>query len=142
MKPHQVYGQGSGRAAWDAWGAKTYGSGWTATKDRYRRSRWTPRRCFWCLGLDGLQYNHLTYKLVRNHPTHGPGWTPLFTVLPLCERDHKIETALTRLFRRAFGRSGFEHLVVTLAGWLLLRGVPTVALFVGEAYAWGLTPWA
>lgn len=133
----------TGTQAWREWGARTYGPGWTATKQRYWRSRWTPKRCFWCrrrqagyrLG-GGLQLNHLTYLFVRSHRLHGAGWTPLWTLLPLCDRCHRVETWLTRKARSLLGRGAdrWAHLLVTLGGWVASRGAPVLA-------AWWAMTW-
>jgi hypothetical protein len=132
----KAYGVPDGTAAWKDWGARVYAEpGWSDTKKRYWASRWRSRRCFWCQSRDGLQLNHLTYRLVRE------GRTPLFTLVPLCERDHKIETWWSRQLRRKWLvplRVGMgPHVAATLHGWLVIYGTSSTALFVAEHQLFG-----
>lgn len=138
MRPRDTYTDRSGAAAWREWSRVVHGPGFEETKRRYWASRWTPKRCFWHLGREGLQLNHLTYRFARRNN----GITPLWTLVPLCARCHGIETWVSRKLRRRWAaplRLGLgPHVAATLYGWLVLRGVPAAALFVGEAYVTGL----
>jgi hypothetical protein len=131
--PERVQDERSMAEAMAAWGAVVYAEpGWSRTKDRYWRSRWTPRRCVWCRTPRGLQLNHLTYVFARRFRG---GWTPLWTLLPLCARCHGAETRWTRALRNVTPRlvDLWAHAVVTVGVWAVSRG----ALLVGVWAAWG-----
>jgi len=121
------------------WLDKTYGAGWKATKRRWYASSWTPRRCFWCLARGPVQLNHLTYLFVRFHPDHGAGWTPLWTLLPLCGRCHKVETWAARKLRKFTGKrlDRWTHALVTLGWWVASRGALAAGVFALELWIVG-----
>lgn len=141
----------AGNEAWAAWSGRVYAEpGWTNRKKRYHRSRWLPHRCVWCRLAAGLQLNHLTYLLV--HPldswalkallgSREPGWTPWFTLLPMCARCHTWETWMTRKLRRILPRRGdlIAHAFVTLGVWALTRTAAVVAAWQAGVFAgwWG-----
>lgn len=112
--------------AWSDWSARVYGEPrWSDTKARYWRSRWTLARCLWCRARRGLELNHLTYVFARRFM----GWTPLWTLIPLCHRCHVVETRWTRVVRRVWPWG--EHAVVTFGVWLASRGALVVGLWYG-----------
>jgi hypothetical protein len=115
------------------WADRTYGPGWTATKTRYWSSRFTRKRCVWCWrkAKPGrfLDLNHLTYRFVR-----GDGWTPLWSVVPMCRTCHRVETWLTRRFRPGMRRrrQRWAHAWVTFG----VVGGQLLALAVLVGWGW------
>lgn len=112
--------------AWSDWAARVYGEPrWSRTKARYWASRWTLARCLWCRARSGLELNHLTYVFGRRWA----GYTPLWTLVPLCGRCHRLETAWTRRARRMI-RWG-EHAWVTFGVWAASRAFVLGAAWLG-----------
>lgn len=117
------------------WSARTYGPGWTETRQRYWAStaRWRRRRCFWCRrGQPGtrwasrrrLQLNHLTYRLSDN-----TGRCPLWALRPMCPTCHGIETWLTRRYDPG-RKQPWAHAIVTYA----VRWAMYVPMWASAAY--------
>jgi 5-methylcytosine-specific restriction endonuclease McrA len=113
------------REARRAWDAATYGPGWDATKDAFWKHPFTWKRCVWCW-KDLKQsrrrdLNHITYRRVR-----AGGWTPLWTLTPMCRRCHKVETWIVKRRRPHMKRrrQAWAHAWVTFGvmfgQWLTL----------------------
>lgn len=112
--------------SWALWSARVYAKpGWPNTVARYWRSRWTLARCLWCRSRRNLQLNHLTYIFARRWW----GYTPLWTLVPLCSRCHHLETRWTRRVRRVLPWG--EHAWVTFGVYLIIRGVLLGAVYAG-----------
>jgi hypothetical protein len=97
-----------------------YGPNWDNTKARWRRSRWTRKRCFWC-----RRRKHVTidaHHLLYPRPPKMAGDVSIFWLRPMCRTCHKIETWIARNRRKhmANGRKRYAHLYVTYGGrWLI-----------------------
>lgn len=103
---------------WADWSARVYGPAWEEFKDRYWRSWWTRKACFWCRTRPArgrrLELNHLHYPKHRRIR-----W---FDVRPMCRRCHRHETWMTRQVRPGMGRSDARvaHAYVTyVVRWAL-----------------------
>lgn len=112
--------------SWALWSARVYAKPrWPDTRQRYFRSRWTLARCLWCRSRRELQLNHLTYVFARRFW----GWTPLWTLVPLCARCHVLETRWTRVVRRVLPWG--EHAWVSFGVWAASRSALVAGVFYG-----------